>query len=146
MKKANSIGLFVLNVLLIVVFIVSIVWGGFAKTGSGIPIPDTGLTIPFFIFILFSIVQFIAIKCDKYMLAIGLEIVKFVLFQLATYMICGYALSDKYIQANKVGSFYDNSSYTVMVIIFMCAGCLSFIYEIVFNVLLSIRNGRNALR
>lgn len=139
-------GLFVFNVLLLVVFIVSIAWGGFAKTRSGITIPNTGLIIPFVIFILFSIVQLIAIKCNKYWVALGLEMIKFVLFQLAIYMICGYALNDKYIQANKVGSFYDNSSYTVMVIIFMCVGCLSFIYEIICNILLSIRSKQNALR
>lgn len=145
LKKTNSMGLFVFNVLLLVVFIVSIAWGGFAKTGSGITIPNTGLIIPFVIFILFSIVQLIAIKCNKYWMALGLEIIKFVLFQLAMYVICGYALNDRYIQANKVGSFYDNRSYTIMVIIFMCVGCLSFIYEALFNILLSIRSGRTAL-
>lgn len=65
MKKANAMGLFIFNVLLLVVFIVSIAWGGFAKTRSGITIPNTGLIIPFVIFILFSIVQLIAIKCNN---------------------------------------------------------------------------------
>ena len=44
MEKSTKITLYSASILMFVVYVLSVIRGGFANTGSGFPVPDTGLT------------------------------------------------------------------------------------------------------
>ena len=47
MEKSTKMTLYSASILMFVVYVLSVIRGGFANSGSGLPVPDTGLTIPF---------------------------------------------------------------------------------------------------
>lgn len=130
-KRYSWGGLVFFNIALTAVYTVSFIWGGTAQTSSGITIPDTGLTIPFLIFILISAGQLIALILNQPIIAVVLCFVKLILFELSLYMLCGYSLSGSYMQSNNESGFYNNLTYSILIIISIIIGALSFLFELI---------------
>lgn len=116
---------------MIVVYILSVIRGGFAKTAAGLPIPDTGLTIPLLVYLAFSAVEIITENKNFGILpVVAFLIVKAVIYGLTLYLLCGYALKGSYISSNITGNFGDNLRYSVMVISYIVIPSVVLIFQV----------------
>ena len=131
LKRCSFIGLAGLNSILIAIYVVTVVWGGYAYTASGIPVPDTGLTIPVLLFFVLSAGQMVAVALNKPVVAIILCVVKIILFAISLYLLCGYAVNDVYMNYGMDSGFYSNFTYGILVIASAVTGAISFIFEFV---------------
>ena len=132
------------NIIMSVVFTASAIRGGTAYTASGVPIPDSGLIIPFFIFIIFSAIQFALLQKNKNLYAVTVNVLCFFIFGAVVYLLCGYSLTNDFMNSNRNGAFGDNIVYSCFVIIFIIVAVLSFLAETVLSVLEMKRKKQNA--
>ena len=128
--------------LLVAVYIVSAVWGGIGHTGGGLPIPDTGLTIPVLLFLLVAAAQIVAAALQKPLAGIILAAVKGALFIYAVLLLGLYALGIDYIQANADAGFYSNVTYTACVVASLAVGALALICELAVSIFAKVREGK----
>lgn len=138
-KAAEITGIAVYGIAVAILVVISAIWGGTAQTGSGMIIPDTGLMVSIAVFILFSIGQLILVIFDKPVFATILCAVKFAVHQLLFFNICGYALSEEYMHANSTGTFYDNMTYSILVILTIVITSAAFVYDMVMGIILTIK-------
>jgi len=116
-----------------VVYVLSVIRGGFANAGSGLPVPDTGLTIPFIFYIAFVAVEIVLINRHKSRLMMALVLLaKILLYGYALLVSCGYAVTRSYMSYNPTGSFHDNFWYGVMVISYIVIPSIASISQIIF--------------
>lgn len=142
LKILHLTAIILFTVLLIVVYIVSAVWGEIAYTGGGLPIPDTGLTSPVLLFLVLSIVQIVAAAYNKSVFGIALAVVKCVVFLFALLLLCHFALEASYIHANADAGFYSNATFSACVIASLVIGALSFIAELAASILAKVREAK----
>ena len=133
MEKSTKMTLYSASILMFIVYVLSVIRGGFANTGSGVPIPDTGLTIPFLIYIAFVAVEIILINRHKPRLMTALVLLaKILLYGYALWVLCGYAVTRSYMSYNFSGSFHDNFWYGVMVISYIVIPSIASISQAIF--------------
>lgn len=133
MEKSTKITLYSASILMFIVYVLSVIRGGFANTGSGFPVPDTGLTIPFLIYIAFVTGEIILINRHKSRLMMALVLLTKILFYgYALWVLCGYAVTRSYMSYNFSGSFYDNFWYGVMVISYIVIPSIASIFQTIF--------------
>ena len=133
MEKSTKITLYSASILMFIVYVLSVIRGGFANTGSGLPVPDTGLTIPFLIYIAFVAGEIILINRHKSRLMMALVLLTKILFYgYALWVLCGYAVTRSYMSYNFSGSFYDNFWYGVMVISYIVIPSIASISQAIF--------------
>ena len=128
-KRCSLIGLVGFNLILIAIYVVTVAWGGYSYAASGIPVPDTGLTIPVLLFFAFSAGQIVAVAFNKPVFALILCVVKIILFAISLYLLCGYAVNADYMNYGRGGGFYSNFTYSILVIASAIIGAISFILE-----------------
>lgn len=128
--------------LLVAVYVVSAVWGGVAHTGGGLPIPDTGLTLPVLLFLLVAAAQIVAAALQKPLVGIVLAAVKGALFIFAVLRLCLYALGAVYMQDNADAGFYSNVTYTACVVASLAVGALALICELAVSIFAKVREGK----
>ncbi len=143
-KAAEITGIAVYSTAVVILVVISAIWGGTAQSGSGMTIPDTGLMVPVAVFILFSIGQLFLVIFNKPVLATVLCVVKFAVHQLLFFNICGYALSEEYMHANSTGTFYDNMTYSILVILTMVITASAFVYDLAMGIVLAVRRCRKS--
>lgn len=116
-----------------VVYVLSVIRGGFANAGSGLPVPDTGLTIPFLFYIAFVTVEIVLLSRHKPLLMTALVLLAKVLFYgYVLWVLCGYAVTRSYMSYNFSGSFHDNFWYGVMVISYIVIPSIASISQAIF--------------
>ena len=136
LKRRSLAGLAVFNVILLAIYAASAVWGGIAYTASGIAIPDTGLTIPVLLFIVFSAGQVLSVAFNKPVAVIVLCAAKIIVFALSLYLLCRYAFDAAYIKSEKGDGFYSNFTYGILVISSAVTGAISAVFEVAAGVLI----------
>lgn len=133
MEKSTKITLYSASILMFIIYVLSVMRGGFANTGSGFPIPDTGLTIPFLFYIAFVTVEIVLLSRHKSRLMMALVLLAKVLFYGYVLLIsCGYAVTRSYMSYNRTGSFHDNFWYGVMVISYIVIPSIASIFQTIF--------------
>lgn len=133
MEKSTKITLYSASILMFIVYVLSVIRGGFANTGSGFPVPDTGLTIPFIFYIAFVALEVVLINRHKSRLMMALVLLAKVLFYGYVLLVsCGYAVTRSYMSCNRTGSFHDNFWYGVMVISYIVIPSIAAISQAIF--------------
>ncbi len=133
MEKSTKITLYSALILMFIVYVLSIIRGGFANSGSGLPVPDTGLTIPFLFYIAFVTVEIVLLSRHKPRLMTALVLLAKVLFYGYVLLVsCGYAVTRSYMSCNFSGSFHDNFWYGVMVISYIVIPSIASISQAIF--------------
>ena len=129
MKRIFNIEIAAAFIVSAVLFVISVVWGGFAQTAAGLTIPDTPLTLPFLTVFAFTVAQAALFGRGLILpLAICLA-AKTIILAFLLFVLCGYALGASYIAANAHGSFYDNATFTALVIAFIVTSGVSLVLE-----------------
>lgn len=133
MEKSTKVTLYSASILMFIVYVLSVIRGGFANTGSGFPVPDTGLTIPFLLYIAFVTVEIVLLSRHKSRLMMALVLLAKVLFYGYVLLVsCGYAVTRSYMSCKRTGSFHDNFWYGVMVISYIVIPSIASISQAIF--------------
>lgn len=130
-KKILKLELLITNLLFLAIFVASAVWGGSTQTGSGLTIPNSPLIVPFFLFLVGSLLQAVCLRFKSAIPFYVLSCIKLVLVEIAIYLIAGYALSDFYINAVANGNFFDHIWNSRMVSASMILTAVAFALETV---------------